>query len=251
MKYKYYNAHPEGEKIDPSTRRLVRFNGIIAAATAVVAIFTAVSVYDQGCFNSAQISRMDSTLKEQHTFDTAQNHRVDSQLVHSHIADSTQAAFDTSQISVSQKTMIDGLRAYVSVTTVNMPGITPNGHVEVAVRNHGQTPAYHVHGSLNFEFYNTSSKSPLKAETTSEGSDTRPLYTGETPIEYDDTLTSDEKWEAAHIQDHMFILYIWGEVTYLDAFGIERHTWYKFSTETKAPIDPTVYRVCADGNKAD
>ncbi len=145
-------------------------------------------------------------------------------------------------------TAIKQLRAYLGVTSRDMPNLTV-GQKQVAgifVTNHGQTPANKVRywGDVRIREY------PLVGSLPSLGlrSDFLPVNPGQKiPIAFE-TIGQLSEQERAGIISGTSRIYLYGEIEYFDVFGDRRTTMFRFSYGGERLIGINSFAVDQEGN---
>lgn len=171
-----------------------------------------------------------------------------------------QAGLQTERIIAQMKdTTLKELRAYVGVSRIRLDisdERLPTGAVEV--QNFGRTPAYNVRHWTGIcpQSYPLTSPLPESSATSFSVAVIHPNVKNVSAVTLKKRLP-----EGILIGTRLLSIYIYGEVTYEDAFGNERHTKFRFFyggteptyTYRDSPDGPTygAMRPDTEGNDAD
>lgn len=128
----------------------------------------------------------------------------------------------------AQESSVQELRAYVFLEACNF--IFDNDSITVTLKftNAGQTPAYKakIYGNLTKVFWPISDYMPI-ARDNPEVSD-EPIGPKMQRFKYETTPIS--RNEVTGLKAGSLAIVVWGVVDYFDAFGKERHTYYRYFT---------------------
>ena len=156
--------------------------------------------------------------------------------------DSLQLVKTDSQLAIARNTMISQLRAYLTIgpnenpdtTYANIDSVKPVVWAQYAIKNVGQTPAYNVQYWMNCDVkpsnatigqFDTSEKLPLMGPPMAPGD--RAFPKNFKRMSWKDLL---------NIYARKLCFYVWGKITYTDAFGIRHCRDYMFRTTTDAAV---------------
>jgi hypothetical protein len=128
------------------------------------------------------------------------------------------------QVRILQETSQKELRAYVGVSNA---GIIPQGSekftAQITFKNFGQTPAYDVHHWIGAWPEEYPLKQPLEEMQSGPNDSKGVLHPGAEPVIGKEVDT----YELLFLNPAKK-LYIYGKITYKDAFGISRQTTYRY-----------------------
>ncbi|PBB41818.1 hypothetical protein CK222_21955 [Mesorhizobium sp. WSM3866] len=155
--------------------------------------------------------------------------------------------------SISRETAERQLRAYIHVTSVKLEHANDDFAPTITVnyKNFGQTPARNVINHLSVSFVIMGEAKGGKRKVSDErGYDLGPSQDSSTSshVSFDTGFSSREM-----LVDNLVKLYVIGEITYKDVFGLQdRYTRYKMvlHPEPDAVIDTDAFMICHDGNEA-
>jgi uncharacterized protein (UPF0333 family) len=141
------------------------------------------------------------------------------------------------------------LRAYVSVDSAQITGVE-SGHPPVATlvfKNSGLTPAYDLTGmggigmEAAFDSLPPAVGSPRQSKSSlPPGTPTKWFHLAPRPLIPEET---------AALRDGTMTLWVYGEIRYRDAFGIDRFTRYRFQIGGGVGIQGVNLAVCEEGNE--
>lgn len=161
------------------------------------------------------------------------------------------AGFGFWQVIISRQTARRQLRAYVDIQSGQVLGFdTGTVRVRMVTKNSGQTPAYEVDqwiavGADDFPpktgFHAQDPKPPPLKTTLAPGA----VHTAFQ--EYGQLSAG----QIAKIKDGKAAIWAWGEITYKDAFGRSRKSWFRFIYRGVVDTDPPGgMSAAAEGNGA-
>jgi hypothetical protein len=144
------------------------------------------------------------------------------------------------------------LRAYVGVevSRKDTPIFDPNKNITVILKitNRGSTPAYKLKIASFIQIHKVPLTETLRGVPDTAHSITLgPSASTKTMAVFMRPLTEGEK---TAILDENSSIYIWGKITYTDAFGSDRFTGWKMEWAFRSDGTHAIVS-CADGNEAD
>lgn len=150
------------------------------------------------------------------------------------------------------------LRAYVCVDSSELKLTGKSVDVQVRLRNCGKTPAYSLHGWINISFEESPLKKALQPTRNPIRKGKEPLGPGRRSTYAIRNIRLDKLTEVI-IGSPACTLYVYGEVTYEDAFRKERYTKYRLiygenericSMQDKDGVELGLLEPDAEGNEA-
>jgi len=143
------------------------------------------------------------------------------------------------------------LRAYVGFEegSINSTNLALPPAAQIKITNSGATPAFDVFHRVRMAV-GAFPGPPALADQTRAATDGKsvlfPRVSTSTRADLDHVLTA---VELAELTAHTAAIYVYGEVTYRDAFRRQRRTYYRLMTFTTGTFGNLYF--CNDGNNAD
>jgi hypothetical protein len=182
------------------------------------------------------------------TFQTCESKEATKAIIGQDSAAQKQIIILDSQLSISRRTMIAQLRAYVYVD--NFPDTSSYPFFKIfSVKNSGQTPAYNLYAWLRTEvkWLNETPVFDTTAPTNNGDSSKVTLNPGATMI-YSTSFTP-TKLQRTAIEKGTAKIFVWGRINYIDAFGNTRNTKWRYRSRKGG--NPYLIELDSDGNQAD
>lgn len=149
---------------------------------------------------------------------------------------------------IARNTAKQQLRAYLHPHDPILERVA-NGRkplAKVNVKNYGQTPATHVSSVIYFDFKHVSFEHSEDEADISIAISAAPLAPGASLNQEAESLQIFGSTEFGLMAAETHSIFVYGKVTYWDAFEGQRETHFRFMTEAKTGFR---LRVCAKGNK--
>jgi hypothetical protein len=127
------------------------------------------------------------------------------------------------------------LRAYISVDTCPVKDANGNeiaNQTGVSIHNVGQTPAHDLSSWLGIGLHEYPLRSPLRVLPETHQRIVSVLNPGDQKTQIVEWPT--DRPDPAGVKAGTIAVYLWGEVSYKDAFGIRRRTKFRFFQNWKA-----------------
>jgi hypothetical protein len=141
------------------------------------------------------------------------------------------------------------LRAYVSVDKAEIAGIESGGPpvATLTFKNSGQTPAYDLTGMGGIAMGTTFDSLPVPVGSPRQSRSSLPPGTSTQWFHAAPRPLIPE--QIAALRDGTMTLWVYGELHYRDAFGIDRFTRYRFQIGGGVGIQGVRLAVCEEGNE--